>query len=99
MASLPIFKDSNKNFMMHQTSWSAAILPTLNNEINQGILLENIALTAGINTINHLLGRKQIGWQISDIDANASMYRSQPLNDKTLTLTVSAPCNVALWVF
>lgn len=99
MNNLPIFKDQNQNFMLHQTSWKAAILPVLNNEINQGILLENITITTGINVINHLLGRKQIGWIITDKNSNANLYRSVELNNKTLTLTSDANSIISLWVF
>lgn len=99
MNSLPIFKDQNKNFMLHQTSWKAALTPVISNEINQGILITGIKLINGTVTINHLLGRQMIGWQQADIDAAATYYRSQPLNDKTLTLTSNAVATIALWVF
>jgi hypothetical protein len=99
MTNLPIFQDPNKNFMLHQTSWKAAILPVMNNEINQGILLTNIPLINGATTINHLLSRKQQGWMIADVNAAATIYRSQPLNDKTLTLTSNAACLISIWVF
>lgn len=99
MTNLPIFKDPNKNIMLMQTSWKAAITPIINNEINQGILLINVPLINGVTVVNHLLGRKMQGWMLADVDASASIYRSQPLNDKTLTLTSNAACNVALWVF
>jgi hypothetical protein len=89
MNNLPIFQDPNKNFM----------LPVMNNEINQGILLTNIPLINGATTINHLLSRKQQGWMIADVNAAATIYRSQPLNDKTLTLTSNAACLISIWVF
>lgn len=99
MTSLPIFKDPNKNMMLMQNSWKAAITPVLQNEINQGILLTSIPLVNGVTVINHLLSRTMVGWVVSDINAAATIYRSQPLNDKTLTLTSNAACTVDLWVF
>lgn len=82
-----------------QNSWSKEINPLLRNQLNNGFLLENIEIQTGVNTINHLLGRMQQGYFIVDQDAPASMYRSQPLNKQTLTLTSTGPCTIKLWVF
>ena len=82
-----------------QNKWASELNPLLNQPQNNGILLKNISLIAGQTIINHRLGKKQQGWIITDINAAATIYRSQPLNDKTLTLTSSAPCTVNLQVF
>lgn len=82
-----------------QTNWAALINPLLKNPLSKGIFLPSISLVTGNNVINHLLGRKQQGWLISDQDAAASIYRSQPFNDITLTLNSSANCVVTLYVF
>ena len=39
------------------------------------------------------------GWSIVDVNAAVTPYRSAPLNDLTLTLTVSEPCVVNIEVF
>lgn len=57
-------------------------------------------MTASTNVINHKLGRMQQGWVITDINNVAtSIYRSQPFNDKTLTLTSSGAVTVNIWVY
>lgn len=99
MANLPIFQTNNKDFLLFQNSWKAAILPILNNNINQGILIENVELAIGSNAINHLLGRMQQGWMIADVNAGAVIYRSAAFNNKTLTLTSDTNCIVSLWMF
>lgn len=99
MAALTTFKDDNKNMMLMQSSWAAKINPILANPTNNILILKDISLIAGATTINHLLGQKQQGWIILDIDGAATIYRSQPLNDKTLTLTSDAAVNVTLGVF
>jgi hypothetical protein len=71
----------------------------LANQLMQGLLLKNIALNIGDNVINHLLGRMMQGWILTDQSAGATIYRSQPLNDKTLTLNASAGLTISLWVF
>jgi uncharacterized membrane-anchored protein len=85
--------------MQMQTVWKAAITPVIGNQINQGLLLLDVTLKDGATPINHLLGRTLVGWEIVDIDADASIYRSQPKNAQTLTLTSNMACVVSLWVF
>jgi hypothetical protein len=94
MAQLPL----NLDLSQMQTKWKSQLDQLLSNELTQGSLISQ-SLASGSNTINHLLGRQQVGWIIVDQDAAATIYRSQPLNAKTLTLNASAPVNVALWVF
>lgn len=96
---LPIYKDDNKNFMLMQTRWQSEIDPVLKNPLTNGIFLRDINLISGNTTINHLLGRKIQGWVLSDINGAATIYRSQPFNDLTLTLTSSAAVKVNLYVF
>lgn len=100
MVNLPLFqKLSDQSFSLMQTKWKSILDVFLGQEILDGNLLSNIPLINGITIINHKLGRKMIGWQIVDQDALASIYRSKPKNDTTLTLTSSAACNISLWVF
>ncbi len=84
---------------MMQVRWATALDPIIRNLLVQGILISNIKITTGSNTINHKLGRKQIGYIITDQNAQASLFRSQPLNDLTLTLTSDADCTISLWCF
>ena len=97
--SLPIFQDDNKNLMLLETSWASQINPILNNPILNGLQLTNIVLNNGTNVINHKLQRTQQGWFITDQNGAASIYRSQPFNSTTLTLTSNASVAVNLWVF
>lgn len=82
-----------------QTQWASQLNPLIKNQLTQGILLTNISLINGVSVINHLLGRMQVGWLITDLNAAAIIYRSQPLNDKTLTLTSDAACVANIWMF
>lgn len=93
------FQTDDKNFQLLQTSWSAELNPLLSNPLSNGIFLSNVLLINGSNTINHLLGRKMQGWFITDQNASASIYRSQPLNAQTLTLTSNANVTVTIYGF
>jgi len=84
---------------LQQTRWKSILDPLLANPLNNISVLENVSLIAGANTINHLLGRMMQGWLILDINGAATIYRSEPMSDITLTLTSSANVTVNLGVF
>lgn len=82
-----------------QTKWAAQLNPVISNPLNSISILKNISLVNGATSINHKLGQMQQGWMILDVDAAATIYRSQAFNDKTLTLTSNAACTVTLGVY
>lgn len=82
-----------------QVKWASELDPVLRNQLIQGILISDITMVAGTNVINHRLGRKQVGYIITDQNAQASIYRSAALNNLTLTLTSDNPCVISLWCF
>lgn len=81
------------------TKWSGILNPIIGSPINQVSILKEISLTAGEVKIPHLLGRMQRGWFIVDIDAAATVYRSQPLESLFLYLTSDAAATVNIGVF
>lgn len=96
---LPIQKDPNTNLMIMQNRWASQLNPLLANPLNSVLVLKNIKLSSGNNVINHLLGRVQQGWVITDIQGVADIFRSADFNDKTLTLNSSAVVTVNIGVF
>lgn len=82
-----------------QNRWATDLNPIIKNVLIQGKLISNISITIGSNQINHLLSKQQTGYFITDINGPAIIYRSLPLNDKTLTLTSNANCIVSIWMF
>ncbi len=97
--TLPIQKDPNTNLMLMQNRWSSQLNPLLANPLNDVSILKNVSLVAGTNVINHLLGKVQQGWFLTDIQGAATIYRSAAFNGLTLTLTSSAPviCNIGVF--
>lgn len=79
--------------------WKSEIQPVVNYPPNQGILLTNQTLINGVTVINHLLGKTQQGWIITDITSAATIYRSQPFNNLTLTLTSNAATTCSIWCY
>ena len=82
-----------------QQQWAAELNPVIANPTTNPGLLTNITLKTGVNVINHLLGRMQQGWTLTDVNAAITVYRSAPFNALTLTLTASAPAVVNIEVF
>lgn len=99
MALLPLFKVDDVQLTLWQTKWKALLDVLLSSRITNGVFIQNITTTAGANTIPHLLGRMQLGWFLTDIQGIATVYRSQPFNATSLTLTVSTPVTLSIWVF
>lgn len=95
MAILPI----NLPAPLMQTRWASLLNPVLVNPTNNISIVKDVSLAIGDNVINHLLGQKMQGWFLVDINAASTIYRSQPMNDLTLTLNSSAVCTVSIGVF
>lgn len=96
---LPIFQTADRILSQMQTYWASQINPLLSNPLSNGILLENITIINGVNVINHMLSRNQLGWLVSDMTTAITLFRSQPFNSKTLTLTSSGAGLISLYVF
>jgi hypothetical protein len=97
--ALPQFQSDDRDFQLMQSSWASRLDPLLGNPSLKSLILKDITLAIGSNTINHLLGRKQQGWRVIDINGAAVIYRSQPFNNLTLTLTSDAVVTVSLEIF
>ena len=85
-----------------QNSWASQINPLLTNPTLNNLVLKNITLVTGSNTVNHRLGRKLQGWSIVRQRSAASVYDSQDSNSNsslTLILVSSANVSVDLIVF
>ncbi len=88
---------------MMQTTWASQLDPIISNPILNGNILKNVALSAGANQINHLLGRNLQGWYVIRMRNNfAQIYDTQDSNQLpslTLSLVSSASVNVDIAVF
>lgn len=90
---------SNLPWGLANNKWAQSLNPIVASPISSASILQSISLTTGANTINHGLGRTMQGWFITDVNGVAIIYRSQPLNASTLTLTSSASVIVNIGVF
>ena len=97
--SLNLFKSSDQTLMLMEKQWMSQLNPLLAVSLTQGSLLPNITIKTGSNTFNHYLGRQMLGWFIVDQNGHASLYRSEPLNSQTLTLTSDENVIISLWIF
>lgn len=96
---LPFFKSDDPTLELLQTKWRSILNPLIAQPISSGNPLNGISLAASANVINHKLGRVPQGWFVTDVNTSTIIYRSGPMNDKTITLTSSNAATVNLWVF
>lgn len=100
--ALPIYKSDDGSFTLMQTAWASQLNPLLALPQSTGVILKNVSLSTGDNTINHRLGRDLQGWQLIRVRAAATVYDKQDdnqLKSRTLILNSSAPVVVDLFVF
>jgi hypothetical protein len=96
MGDLPLGLDLSHT----QTQWASQLNPLLGNPIMRGLALNAISLVANVpQTLNHRLSRNQIGWIITDQNAAAEIYRTQPFNAQTITLESSANVTINIWCY
>ena len=82
-----------------QPKWASQLNPIISNPLNNMSILTNVSLAIGTNVINHLLGKIQQGWVITDIQGASTIYRNAPFNNLTLSLSSSAAVTVSIGVF
>lgn len=85
-----------------QENVDTALGPLQDSRIVEGLLLRNVQLTAGSNTVAHKLDRRLIGWIVVRKRANEQIWDEQDTNNapkRTLKLQASGAVTVDLWVF
>lgn len=98
--ALPLYKSDDNSFTLLQTSWSSQLNPLLGLPQSKGVILKNVSLTIGDNTIDHRLGRDLQGWQLIRVRAAATVYDKQDSNQlKALTLILNSSANVVVDLF
>lgn len=80
--------------------WAAQLNPLLGLPIVNGQQISGIVLAATTPlAIYHSLGQAPQGWIVVDNSANAVLWRTQPLNAKTITLEASAATTISIWIY
>lgn len=69
----------------------------MNRQIIDGILV-SINLSNGVNSVNHGLGRKPLGFMVVSKSGNVDIWGTN-FTDKTLTLSTSGAVSGSIWVF
>lgn len=98
MANLP----TNLSWDMADDRWASQINPIISRAQNNSLIIKNVELSIGINTINHGLGQKLQGWNLTRKRGPASIYDAQDTNQMpqlTLTLVSDAAVSIDLEVF
>lgn len=96
---IPLVVTADKDLNLFQTQLGKSLQPIISNPILDGTMLNGISLASGATTFPTNLNRTQQGWFLTDVNGAATIYRSQPFNDSTLTLTSNAAVTANIWVF
>ena len=100
--SLPQFQSDDKDFQMLQNRWASILNPYLTNPSLKSIILRDVPLVVGSNSVNHRLGRKLQGWRLVRVRSSAQIYDNQDANQSpelTLLLVSNAAVSVDLECF
>lgn len=81
-----------------QDNISYALDPIIGSPIINGVLLKNVVLKAGLNIVDHKLGRVPQGWIVVSPQANESMWSSGQTGS-SLLINASGPITSSFWVF
>ena len=82
------------------TKWAGTLNPVLALPILNGQQITGISLSAAVpKEISHSLGQIVQGWILVDNNAASIIYRTQPLNAKTITLQASINSIISIWIY
>lgn len=87
--SVPKVQTNDRILSQIQDFMGSAIADLQKVPTNDSVILNNVSLSVGSNTISHALGRKLLGWVIVRQRGYAMFYDTQDSNlipDKTLQL-------------
>lgn len=100
--SLPSFNTNIQELSLMQSKWADLIDPVINLPTNKGIILKDISLVSGRNSVDHRLSRKLQGWYLIRKRSNAAVWDDQDNNkipSLTLILMSDSAVNVDIFVF
>lgn len=101
--AIALVQTSDRNLNQIQRNFLDGLQPILQSPLVNGTLLSGIELISGqTNIVNHGLNRKLLGWVLTRVRAQSTVWDDQDLNpdpDKTLLLQCSTNVTVDLYVF
>lgn len=96
------FNSQSRELVQLQGNIQSAFSQVLLIPILNGVLLENLEIVAGDNTITHKLGRRIRGYLVTRKNSASDIYdkiSTDTALDQSFTLNSSADCIISLWVF
>lgn len=99
---VPQVQSTDRLINQLQQNINQVLNPIANNPLVNGSILTSITLIAGLNTINHGLGRTLQGWFLVRNKASSVVHDNQaqnPNTDLTLLLVSTAATIVDVYVF
>jgi len=100
--TIPYQQTDSRQVNQFQQALKQALQPLTSQPQSEGIILTQVALVAGTNTIPTMINRKLQGWSLVRVRAASTVYDTQDSNPnpfQTLVLVASAPVVVDIFVF
>lgn len=97
--AIPKVQTTNKDINQLQNNIQQTVGPLSANPVNNGIIVQNVVLAIGDNTVSTGLGRKIQGWQIARQIGPVSEIREVSESNDILVLHSSVATTVNLYVF
>lgn len=89
----------DRDLMLLQSNTDAVFQQLRNCPLLDGVLVEAVTLTTSNTTVDHTLGRQPLGFIVTDLNKDATIFRAA-WNAKTITLQSSATATIAsFWIF
>lgn len=92
------FNSESREATLIQQNVEQALRRLFKGSILDNAILEGVKLDTGENTVEHRLLRKIRGYIVIRVNAASDIYEIKS-DDKTITLSASAPCTVSLLIF
>jgi hypothetical protein len=103
MGSLPAFRKLNTDddvLNRLQDNVGQTLGPVLACPLLAGQQLNNISLNAGVNSVNHLLGRTPLGCIVTSLSASVTLNADVSTATATvISIGVTAPTTASFWVY
>ncbi len=99
--SLPQFNTSDRILSMMQSRWASQLDPVVENPLLKGVILKDVTLAIGDNTVDHKLQRVPQGYLVIDMkDVFSQIFRKESsMPTLNIILNSSALTVVTLYVF
>jgi hypothetical protein len=98
VAQLPLIRTADALPVL-MPKWKSQLDPVIANLLLNGQQINDVDLSTSDTVIPHNLGQVPQGWLLADQNTNATVFRTQPMTNSSITLQATSACTVNLWIY